>query len=282
MEQLDLPSAAYPAGRWRLIINGAADGALNMAVDEAILEAVSAGNSPPTLRFYRWQPPCLSLGYRQPSSVVDHERCTAAGWDVVRRPTGGRAILHTDELTYSVIAPAGEPRVRGTILESYWRLSRALLAGLNILGLTSFEAPPDPGVSRSVGPACFDGPSNYEITHAGRKLVGSAQVRKKNVVLQHGTLPLEGDVGRVAAALRFDSPEKRAQMAADLRLNATTLSAALGRDVTLEEATGALTSGFTEALNLTLEEGVLSDSEMANAYELRAEKYVTSAWAQRL
>jgi lipoate-protein ligase A len=101
------PSAAYPAGRWRLITSGYGDGPRNMAVDEAILEAVAAGESPPTLRFYAWQPPCVSLGYRQPANVVDVERCAAAGWDVVRRPTGGRAILHVDELTYSVVAPVG-------------------------------------------------------------------------------------------------------------------------------------------------------------------------------
>lgn len=277
-----MPSAGYPTGRWRLIITGAGDGALNMAVDEAILEAVSVGASPPTLRFYQWQPPCLSLGYRQPSSVVDQERCAAAGWDVVRRPTGGRAILHSDELTYSVIAPAGEPRVRGTVLESYRRISKALLTGLRTIGLTSFEAPRDPSVSGTDGPACFDGPSSYEITHAGRKLVGSAQVRKKNVILQHGTLPLEGDVGRVADALRFDEPEKRAQMAAELQLKATTLTTALGRNVTFDEVTDALIAGFTESLNLALEEGVLSDSEMASAYELRGEKHANPAWVLRL
>ena len=193
----DVTRKSYAAARWRLIMSGLADGPSNMAVDEAITEAVAAGENPPSLRFYGWQPACLSLGYRQPWTVVDTERCVAAGWDVVRRPTGGRAILHVDELTYSVIAPAGDPRVKGGILESYRRLSEALADGLIMLGLASAEAPPDPGTTLPAGLVCFDGPSNYEISHKGRKLVGSAQVRKKNVVLQHGTLPLIGDVGRV-------------------------------------------------------------------------------------
>ena len=253
-----------------------------MAVDEAILEAVAAGDSPPTLRFYGWQPPCVSLGYRQPANVVDVERCAAAGWDVVRRPTGGRTILHVDELTYSVVAPIGEPRVKGAILESYRRLSEALVVGLSMLGLTSSEAPRDPGLSGPAGPACFDGPSNYEITHNGRKLVGSAQVRKKNVVLQHGTLPLVGDVGRVAEALYFEVPEDRGLMSDDLRRRATTLATALGREVTFDEAATVMTAGYARALNLNLLEGALTPVELARAGELRAEKYAAQAWSLRL
>ncbi|HSG16106.1 MAG TPA: lipoate--protein ligase family protein [Anaerolineae bacterium] len=271
----------YPLTQWRLVISGYAGGSSNMAVDEAILEAVAAGESPPTLRFYGWRPACLSLGYRQPSTVVDTDRCTAAGWDVVRRPTGGRAILHVDELTYSVIAPACEPRVKGSILESYRRLSEALTAGLTMLGLTSFEALPDPGITTPAGPACFDGPANYEITHAGRKLVGSAQVRKKNVVLQHGTLPLIGDVGRVAQALQFESHQEQEQMAINLRRQATTLANALGRDVTFEDAAVSLAAGFSQTLRLDLVEGHLSAFEMGRAGELRSQKYATESWAQR-
>src|SRR5258707_11959212 len=117
--------AALPE-RWRLIIDAACDGPTNMAIDEAILEAVGQGNSAPTLRLYRWNPPCLSLGYAQPIEDADLERIQARGWQVVRRLTGGRAILHTDELTYSVALPLDHPLVAGTILDSYRRLSSAL------------------------------------------------------------------------------------------------------------------------------------------------------------
>lgn len=273
---------AYPLANWRLINSGYGDGPGNMAVDEAILEAVAAQLSPPTVRFYGWEPPCVSLGYRQPASVVDGRRLTSLGYDLVRRPTGGRAILHVDELTYSVIAPIGEPRVKGSILESYRRLSEALVDGLQLLDLVTSEAPKDPAVSGPEGPACFDTPSNYEITHEGRKLVGSAQVRKTGVVLQHGTLPLVGDVGRLVDALRLDSEQERKQMRADLRNRATTLASALGREVTFEEAVQAMARGFTRVLDLNLVEDQLSPLELDRASELRSEKYGAESWAHRI
>jgi lipoate-protein ligase A len=282
LNETDGNQVAYPAANWRLVNSGYGDGPGNMAVDEAILEAVAALESPATIRFYGWEPPCVSLGYRQSVSVVDSQRLAALGYDLVRRPTGGRAILHVDELTYSVIAPIGEPRVKGSILESYRRLSEALVGGLQLLGLITSEAPKDPSLVGPQGPACFDAPSNYEITHEGRKLVGSAQVRKRNVVLQHGTLPLVGDVGRLVDALRFEGEDEREQMRADLRNRATTLAAALGREVKFEEAAAAMAHGFAQALNLSLTNGRLSPRELDRAGQLRAEKYAAESWAQRL
>jgi lipoate-protein ligase A len=172
--------------------------------------------------------------------------------------------------------------VKGGILESYRRLSEALVVGLSMLGLTSSEAPRDPGANDPVGPACFDGPSNYEITHNGRKLVGSAQVRKQNVVLQHGTLPLVGDVGRVAEALHFNAAEDRDFTSNDLRRRATSLATALGREVTFDEAAEAMAAGFAQALNLDLLQGALTPVELARVGELRAEKYAAQAWSLRL
>jgi len=274
--------AKYPAAQWRLVNTGLGEGASNMATDEAILDAVAAKSSPPTVRFYGWEPACVSLGYRQPVDDIDEELRVSAGWDLVRRPTGGRAILHVDELTYSVIAPVSEPRVKGSILESYRRLSEALVGGLRWLGLNSYEAPKDHANSGPQGPACFDTPSNYEITHAGRKLVGSAQVRRKDVVLQHGTLPLVGDVGRLVEVLRFKSEEERAQMSIDLHSRATTLVSALGRLVSFEEVADALSMGFIQALNLELVNGDLSPFERERAVELRIEKYAANSWTRRI
>jgi lipoate-protein ligase A len=272
----------YPAAQWRLLNTNYDDGISNMAVDEAILDAVAADSSMPTIRFYGWEPACVSLGYRQPADDVDEALRVAAGWDLVRRPTGGRAILHIDELTYSVIASASEPRVKGSILESYRRLSKALVVGLRLLGLTTYEAPKDHANSGSEGPACFDTPSNYEITHAGRKLVGSAQVRKKNVILQHGTLPLIGDVGRLIEVLNLESEEERRQKSSDLRSRATTLESALGREVSYDQAAEAMANGFIKTLNLDLVEGTLSSFERDRAAELRTKKYAATSWTQRI
>ena len=132
---------------WRLLLTPPARGAWNMAVDEAILDHIGRGAAPPTLRLYAWEPACLSLGHAQPFADVDVARLRERGWEVVRRPTGGRAILHTDELTYSVIAPVDEPHVAGSILESYNRLAGALLQAVQALGLP-VEMKEDAGPNR--------------------------------------------------------------------------------------------------------------------------------------
>src|SRR5215469_18813440 len=126
----------YQSARWRLIVDTTPHtGAVNMAVDETIMEAVSAGSAPPTLRFYQWSPPCISLGKRQPLSGIDLERCRQDGVQVVRRSTGGLAILHTDELTYSLATSPDDPRGGGPILDSYRKLSQGLMRGLELLRL---------------------------------------------------------------------------------------------------------------------------------------------------
>ena len=149
----------FEHAEWRLIIEAAPrSGAANMAIDQAIADACAAGASPPTLRFYRWDPPAVSLGRHQPIADIDVPAATALGYDVVRRPTGGRAILHTDELTYSVAAPAHEARVQGSVMDAYLRLSNALLMGLLDLGLTADKAAGNVRAGPDVSAACFEVP----------------------------------------------------------------------------------------------------------------------------
>ena len=247
-----------------------------MAIDEAVLLAVAAGESPPTLRFFSWTPPCLSLGYAQPLSDVDMSRLNAIGYGLVRRPTGGRAILHTDELTYSVIAPQTDPRVAGDIVESYRRLSEGLVRGLGLIDLLvqndkvveadrlrksqANEVSKTSEVLRE-NPVCFEVPSNYEITVIGKKLIGSAQARKQGVVLQHGSLPLTGDIARICDVLTFASEVEREKAKERVRARAITLELALGVTVSWESAANAMKHGFREALNLEFESGELSEGE---------------------
>lgn len=279
------PAASYERAVWRVVIQPPGDGAMNMATDEAILENVAAGNSPPTLRFFGWRPACLSLGQAQPVADVDMARLKAKGWDLVRRITGGRAILHGDELTYSIVVPQNDPHVAGGVLESYRRLSMGLLAGLHKLGSrASSNVQPHTGSADSVeaqGPVCFEVPSNYEITALGKKLVGSAQTRRKKVVLQHGSLPLKGDLSRICDALIFESEEARAQASERVLTRAITLSDALGKPVSMVRAVGAMMAGFASALNLELEEGQLSEEEQLCARELCTEKYAFEEWTTR-
>jgi lipoate-protein ligase A len=267
-----MAALSYPPARWRLIVDGAADGAGNMALDEAILGAVIEGQVPPTLRLYAWSPPCLSLGRSQPLGDVDLEACRAAGVDVVRRPTGGKAILHTDELTYSVTLPAGDPRAAGDITEGYRRLSEGLLAGLRRLGVDAVPADKGKRQGGQPGPVCFETPSNHEITVGGRKLAGSAQWRTRGGVLQHGSLPLKGDITRIVDCLALSEAEREAQRRA-LRARACTLEEALGRRVPSAEVAQALAEGFAEALHLRLVAGETTPEEQARAGVLRRTRY---------
>ncbi len=254
-----------------------------MAVDEAVLEHIHRGESLPTLRLYAWQPPCLSLGYAQPVADVDLPRLREHGWDLVRRPTGGRAILHTDELTYSVAAPADDPRTAGTVLESYNRIARALLHALQALGLpVEIEAQaPAPAVQGQANPVCFEVPSSYEITAGGRKLVGSAQARKREGVLQHGSLPLTGDLRRITRVLVFPGEAAREEAAARLLRRAATVESVLGRMVTWETAAEAFVHAFSAELGLTFDEAPLSPSESDRAAQLVREKYAHPSWTER-
>jgi lipoate-protein ligase A len=273
----------FKKASWRLIENPPAKGAWNMAVDEAILEAVYKGDSLPTLRLYAWQPACLSLGYAQPFAEVNTANLAQNGWEVVRRPTGGRAILHVDELTYAVIAPETEPRVAGGVLESYLRLSRALLEALRILGLSpeSQEKEDSTGTRKKPNPVCFEVPSNYEITVKGRKLIGSAQARRKEGILQHGALPLSGDLGRIITALAFPNPEAEEKARERLMARATTIERELGCAPDWHTASQAFQQAFARVLNLELVPGELTEKESTRAAQLMQEKYAHSQWTQR-
>ena len=266
---------------WRLLITAPARGAWNMAVDEAVLRAAGRRESLPTLRLYAWQPACLSLGYAQSYKDVDLARLQANGWEVVRRVTGGRAILHADELTYSITAPPDEPRVQGSILESYRRLARALVVAVRDLGLPVEMEEHAAPAGADKGPVCFEVPSAYEIVVGGKKLVGSAQARKKDGVLQHGTLPLHGDLARITQALVFPDETARAQAARSLLAHATTVETVTGRVVPWETAAQAFVRAFETELGIIFEAGGLSPAEEAQARELVDKKYDHPDWTER-
>lgn len=258
-------------------------GALNMAMDESILEAVSAGAAPPTLRLYAWSPPCLSLGYAQPFSDVDQERVAQRGWTIVRRPTGGRAILHTDELTYSVIAPIDHPDLAGGVMASYQRLSFGLFQGLKQLGLEVAIAPEAKlSAAERSNPVCFEVPSAYEIEVLSRKLIGSAQVRRVKGVLQHGTLPLTGDIARICDVLDFPDEESRQRAKASVRVRAATVSDLLGQEADWEQAARALIAGFEQALGWDLNRAEISSEEEKTAHVLSDERYSDKEWTERV
>ncbi len=252
-----------------------------MAVDEAIAAHAGRGEVSPTLRFYRWQPACVSLGRHQPLADIDLARCATLGYHIVRRPTGGRAILHTDELTYSVAGPQDHPVLAGAVLDSYLRLSQGLLAGLERLGLRVAKAPPTNRAAADAGPVCFEAPSAYEIVAGGKKLVGSAQSRRQGWVLQHGTLPLVGDVTRLVEVVVFSDEVERAAQRQVLAERATTAEVALGRTISFDQAAAALVAGFTAALGIHLEPGDLTPAELDLATTLLRDQYAARSWTAK-
>lgn len=243
-----------------------------MAIDEAIMLLQAGGVSPPTLRFYGWSPPAVTLGYFQkPGETLDLEACRRLGVDVVRRPTGGRAVLHDREVTYSIIAPEENPAVRGTVSESYLRLSQGLVLGLRLLGL-EVSRNQDSGPAAK-GPACFEGPGLYELMVNGRKLAGNAQCRKGGCVLQHGALPIVNDSHTLFRLLQFRSEALREEKRLIYCQKATSLEETLGRPVDPQEVIAALAGGFSTALGIDLEPEELNDEELDMALKIKWEKY---------
>ena len=254
-----------------------------MAVDEAVLEAVASGEQLPTLRLYRWNPPAVSVGYFQRlEQAVDQQACREAGVDVVRRPTGGRAVFHHRELTYSVALPPGHRAAAAGVLDSYRILSEALREGLRRLGVEAELARPAArrGGLRGGFPegACFDAASRYELEWQGRKLVGSAQMRRATgAVLQHGSVLIEFDPDKTARLLA-PGGRGRALLAEVLRHRAVGLREALGRPVSWDEVAQAVAEGFGAALGIQWQPGGLSPREQARAEVLAAERYASDEW----
>jgi len=273
-----------PTARWRLIINPPQPGAMNMAIDEAILEFCARGERLPTLRLYAWEPVCLSLGFAQKGDEADQAALGARGWNLVRRPTGGKAILHTDELTYSVAGPVHEPRLAGGVLESYQRLSTALLVALWQLNIPAKAQPhTQPAAENaSKGPVCFETPSNYEIVVEGKKLIGSAQARRAEGVLQHGSLPLCGDLTRIVKVLHFEDADGRERAAARLLNRALTAEDVLQRPLSWAEAAKAMISSFETVLRIEFEETDLSPDEFERANDLAMTKYRHPNWTFKI
>jgi lipoate-protein ligase A len=259
--------------KWRLILDGSHRGAWNMAVDEALVGAVDAGNSPSVLRLYRWQPPCLSLGFSQPHQAADAAFCAAHGVDVVRRPTGGRAVLHHLELTYSVLAPLGRGPFSRELQAAYRAICGALVAGLRRLEVPAEVSGEAEG--GHIGPTraipCFIGPAAGEVVAQGRKLVGSAMRRVGGSILQHGSI-LEGWDGSLQAGclgLTDDS---------ELRGAVVTLADLLGAPPRREVLAEAIAAGFAATFGVSFDRSGLTLEEAAQAELFERERYGHPRW----
>ena len=268
---------------WRLIISAPASGAWNMAIDEALLECAHENPDTPTLRLYSWNPYSLSLGHAQPFSDVSEVNIQSRGWDIVRRPTGGRAILHADELTYALVFNENHTQLKGGVLESYRKISAGLICGLKLLGINAQSKLKDTSsalLSRDA--ICFQHPSDYELTIFDKKIIGSAQARRNGGVLQHGAIPLFGDITRIMDVLVFPDEQQRNKIKENLLQRAATLSDVLNYRVTWNQVTQTLIQGFNDTFKINLLRTTISPKEIALAERLYQDKHTTAEWIKRI
>jgi lipoyl(octanoyl) transferase len=276
---------------WRFIHTGSLSPEQNMAIDEAILTAHSEGRVPPTVRFYGWNPPSLTIGYFQKATEeIDFAEVSKQGIGFVRRPTGGRAVLHDRELTYSIIVSENYPGMPRSVTEAYRILSEGLVLGFRKLGLqaemVSLTTEEDKEKYATPGSsACFDSPSWYELVVEGRKVAGSAQTRARGVVLQHGSILLDLDTELLFSLLRFPNEKVKQRLMESFSRKAVAINdvlRALGRrPVDLAETETAFREGLAEGLGVQLAVSDLSAYELELAERLKDDKYGTSEWNLR-
>lgn len=264
---------------YRFLDTGSSSAALNMAIDEAILTFHLRGETPPTLRAFTWDRPAISLGrFQDVEREILTEECAARGVDLVRRPTGGRAVMHADEFTYSVTISTAYGVPSGVVAAYSW-LAQGIIAALEEFGISSVVS--TNRVSKQQTAACFAFSTQADLTSNGRKLVGSAQVWKEETVLQQGTIPLEGRGLLLFSLLKYPSEEARLAALAAYQ-EATASVRTYAPQATMKAVGAAFARGFSAALGVPFELMPLTEGELRLAEELAATKYALLDWRQLL
>jgi len=260
---------------YRFLHTGFQSAALNMAIDESIHLHHLQDSVPPTLRVFRWQKPSISLGrFQSVEREIDSSRCQELGVELVRRPTGGRAVYHCDEFTYSIVI-GKKYGVPSGVVAAYGYLAQGLLAALQNLGIHAELS--DERVSKHPSAACFASSTQADLTSGGFKLVGSAQVWKDDALLQQGSLPLDDRSAEFFSMLRYPAEEARQQALALYREKTTPLHS-FAVHALWEQVATAFRTGFSTALQAEFVPGELSSSEWELAHQLVEEKYSKLAW----
>lgn len=270
--------------KWYFVNSGPCSPSYNMALDEALLDWHSEGLIPPIIRFYEWNPPTLSIGYFQSvEKEIDLDAVKRLGLGFVRRPTGGRGVLHEHELTYSVIVTENYPDMPATVTEAYRVISEGLLLGFQNLGLDAYFSVPDTeekrlDLKKPKSAVCFDTPSWYELVVEGKKVAGSAQTRQKGVILQHGAILVDLDEDKLIQTFKFSSDELRARVKASLSKKAVAINRIREKPVTIDDCKKAFKQGFADALKIELVEYTLSEEQEKYVKELELKKYANDEW----
>jgi len=247
--------------QWRYLITNNLSAAKNMAIDRAVLVANSEEKVPPTVRFYTWSPPAISIGYFQSlSEEVDLEKCKKLGVEYVRRITGGGAVFHEEELTYSIVIPESHSEIPKNIMDSYARICGAVIKGLKNLEIESKYAPIN------------------DIISGGKKISGNAQTRKLKTVLQHGTVLMDVDVEKMFSILRVPNEKIRDKMISDVKQRVTSVKHLLGNTVSFEKAASAMKKGFEEEFDIELIPGEITDYELNLSDEFEKDCFSNPDW----
>jgi lipoate-protein ligase A len=269
---------------WAFLDTGNHSAAYNMAVDEALLDWHSKGEIPPVVRFYGWEPAALSIGYFQKAEKeVNFDALRGHGLGFVRRPTGGRGVLHEHELTYSVIISEEHPEMPAGVTEAYRVISEGVLQGFRALGLDAEFAVPrteeeKASLKNPRSSVCFDAPSWYELVVEGRKVAGSAQTRQKGVILQHGSILLEIDEDKLFSLFHYANDRVKERMKRAFKDKAVAINALRPNHVTLDEARIAFKQGFEKGLNIELKSLVLTNEQIYQIETIQRERYENNEW----
>lgn len=265
---------------WGLIDSGHNSPAFNMALDELMLDWLEKGEIGPTIRFYGWSPAGISIGrFQDADKKIDFGQASAYGAEIVRRQTGGRAVLHDQELTYSVVVPESHPAMPRSVKEAYSVISKGLLEGYGELGISSEFAIPESSMEKTDSAVCFDKSSWYELLVDGKKAAGSAQMRKKGIILQHGSIPIEIDSVKLFDLFSYPSREIKHRAREAFKEKAISINAATGKSFVFDEVKAAFKKGFEKGLGIKLEPLALSDAKLVEINQLAETKYKNLDWS---
>lgn len=272
---------------WYFINSGSCSPSFNMALDEALMDWHSEGLLPPIIRFYGWNPPTLSIGYFQNvEKEINMEEVRKHNLGFVRRPTGGRGVLHEHELTYSIIVSEDYPNMPATVTEAYRVLSEGLLIGFQKLGLDAYFSVPDTDEKKSdlkkpKSAVCFDAPSWYELVVEGKKVAGSAQTRQKGVILQHGAILLDLDENKLVSLFNYPSEEVKNRVLRGLPEKAVAINRLRKTPASIEECIDAFKEGFAKGLDVELQPFSLTEEQIDYVKRLEASRYANDEWTYR-
>lgn len=265
--------------KWYFVDSGHCTPAINMALDEAFMKWHRQGDIPPVLRFYGWQPAGLSVGYFQKvKGKIDLEGVQKHGYELVRRQTGGRAVLHDNELTYSVIVSEDHPDMPASVKEAYLIISKGLLEGFTNLGIHAEFAVPEGKLDVEGSAVCFEEPSWYELIVEGKKAAGSAQTRKRGIILQHGSIPIDVDDVKLFDMFIYKNERIKERARKAFSNKAVAINQIAESPVSFDETKDAFKKGFEKGLNIQLEPFELSNEQWSEVERIAAERYQNDEW----